>query len=100
MTACPLKARAQPAFRHYRIGVLDTSARQVNGNFKVLQQTLQGLGYEEGQNLELRIPLGRWPQRKLPGARRLSLRADVDVIVTRGTPAALAAKAATATIRW
>ena len=70
VTAWPLAARTQTAARHYRIGMLDTSARQVNGNFKVLQQTLQGLGYAEGQNLELRVSLGGRPQRELPGARR------------------------------
>jgi putative ABC transport system substrate-binding protein len=49
--AWPLAARAQTAAKRYRIGVLDTSARQLNGNFKVLQQALQALGYTEGQNL-------------------------------------------------
>jgi putative ABC transport system substrate-binding protein len=97
LAALPLAARAQPA-RHYRIGVLDTSARQVNGNFKVLQQALQGLGYVEGQNVgfEYRSADGR--NESFPALAGELARLEVDVIVTRGTPAALAAKAATATI--
>ena len=50
VAAWPLAARAQSA-RRFRIGMLDTSAQQVNGNFKVLQQALLALGYVEGQNL-------------------------------------------------
>ena len=55
VAAWPLAARAQSARHYLRIGMLDTSARQVNGNFKVLQQALLALGYVEGQNPERRI---------------------------------------------
>jgi putative tryptophan/tyrosine transport system substrate-binding protein len=96
--AWPLAAHAQSASRRHRIGVLDTSARQFNANFKVFQQALLALGYVEGQNLgfEYRSADGR--NESFPELAAELVRLDVDLIVTRGTPAALAAKAATATI--
>jgi putative ABC transport system substrate-binding protein len=96
--AWPQAARAQPASRRYRIGVLDTSARQLNGNFKVLQQALLALGYVEGGNLSFEYRSADGRNETFPALAGELARLDVDVIVTRGTPAALAAKAATATI--
>jgi putative ABC transport system substrate-binding protein len=96
--AWPQDARAQPASRRYRIGVLDTSARQLNGNFKVLQQALLALGYVEGGNLSFEYRSADGRNETFPALAGELARLDVDVIVTRGTPAALAAKAATATI--
>jgi putative ABC transport system substrate-binding protein len=96
--AWPLSARSQPASRRYRIGVLDTSARQLNANFAAFQQTLREHGYVEGQNLsyEYRSAAGR--NDAFPALAAELMRLDVDLIVTRGTPAALAAKAATTSI--
>jgi putative tryptophan/tyrosine transport system substrate-binding protein len=96
--AWPLAARAQPASGHYRIGVLDTSARELNGNFKVLQQALLALGYTEGQNLSFEYRSADGRNESFPALAAELARLEVDLIVTRGTPAALAAKAATATI--
>jgi putative ABC transport system substrate-binding protein len=96
--AWPLAARAQTALRRFRVGILDTSARRGNANFTALEQTLRARGYVEGQNLafEYRSADGRNDSFPALAAELASL--GVDVIVTRGTPAALAAKAATATI--
>jgi len=96
--AWPLAARAQSASRLYRIGVLDTSAPQLNGNFKVLQQALLALGYVEGQNLRFEYRSADGRNEAFPALAAELARLNVDLIVTRGTPAALAAKAATATI--
>ncbi len=96
--AGPLAARAQPASRLYRVGVLDTSAPQLNGNFKVLRQALLALGYVEGRNLRFEYRSADGRNEAFPALAAELTRLDVDVIVTRGTPAALAAKAATATI--
>jgi putative ABC transport system substrate-binding protein len=98
VAAWPPAARAQPASRRYRIGVLDTSARQLNGNFMVLQRALRELGYVEGQNLSFEYRSADGRNESFPALAGELARLDVDVIVTRGTPAALAAKAATATI--
>lgn len=91
-------ASAQSPARRYLIGVLDTSARPLNSNFSVFAQALAAQGYVEGRNLafEYRSADGR-NERFAELAREL-VHLDVDVVVTRGTPAALAAKAASATV--
>jgi putative ABC transport system substrate-binding protein len=91
-------AHAQAVRKSYRVGVLDTSARPANPNFSAFQRTLGDLGYREGDNLafEYRSPQGR-NETFMELASDL-VRLGVDVIVTRGTPAALAAKAASASI--
>ena len=96
--AWPLAARAQSSSKVWRIGVLETTSMALNApNFDAFRQSLRDLGYVEGQNLiiEYRSAQGR-------GERFAELTADllrlgVDVIVTRGTPAVVAAKKATTT---
>jgi ABC-type uncharacterized transport system substrate-binding protein len=96
--AWPLATRAQQPGRVWRIGVLETTSMDLNAiNFEAFRQSLRELGYIEEQNLiiEYRSAEGR-------GERFAELAADllrlnVDVIVTRGTPAALAAKKTTTT---
>jgi putative ABC transport system substrate-binding protein len=92
------KAQAQSGFRHYRVGMLDTSPRGLNPNFGALVQALRERGYIESQNLafEYRTPGGH--NESFAELARDLVRLDVDVIVTRGTPAALAAKAASGTV--
>jgi putative tryptophan/tyrosine transport system substrate-binding protein len=91
-------AQAQPASRRYRIGVLDTSARQVNANFDVLQKSLLERGYVEGQNTAFEYRSADGHNEGFPELARELVRLNVDVIVTRGTPAALAARAASTTV--
>jgi len=96
--ASPAAARAQSKSGHYRIGVLDTSARERNANFPAFQRALLQDGYVEGENVafDYRSPDGR--NESFAEIARELVRLDVDVIVTRGTPAALAARAATTAI--
>ena len=96
--AWPLSARTQPASRRYRIGVLDTSARQINANFRVFERALRERGYVEGQNLSFEYRSADGRNESFPALAAELVQLDVDLIVTRGTPAALAAKAATATL--
>jgi putative ABC transport system substrate-binding protein len=91
-------AHAQTTARRFRIGVLDTSARRVNANFTAFQQVLVARGYVEGQNLSFEYRSADGRNESFPVLAADLARLEVDVIVTRGTPAALAAKAATATI--
>jgi ABC-type uncharacterized transport system substrate-binding protein len=91
-------AHAQPDSRRYRIGMLDTSARQLNANFTVFQQALLERGYVEGRNLAFEYRTAEGHNESFAALAAELVRLDVDLIVTRGTPAALAAKAATATI--
>jgi putative ABC transport system substrate-binding protein len=78
--------------------VLDTSPRERNANFRAFRQAFLQYGYSEGGNLafEYRSAAGR--NDSFGELASELVRLNVDVIVTRGTPAALAARAATRTI--
>src|SRR5258708_21892459 len=97
--AWPLTARAQQATPV--VGILSTGSLKESPTANVLaalRQGLQDAGYVEGQNLaiEYRFAEGRYD--RLPALAAELVRRRVAVIVTSGTPAAPAAKAATATI--
>jgi ABC-type uncharacterized transport system substrate-binding protein len=97
--AWPLAARAQQATKHYRIGMLFPTSPTANAaNLNVLRERLQELGYVEGRNLviDYRSAEGRPDRFPVLAAELVNLK--VDLIMTRGTPAALAAKTATRTI--
>jgi hypothetical protein len=96
--AQPRVASADSPVRRYRVGFLDTAPRERNVNFAAFQQLLLERGYAEGQNLtfEYRSASGRNASFAELASELASL--QVDVIVTRGTPAALAARSATETI--
>jgi putative tryptophan/tyrosine transport system substrate-binding protein len=95
----PLAAEAQASEKVYRIGVLETIPPAPNApNLDAFRQGLRELGYVEGQTfvIEYRSADGR-PER-FPGLATELVRLKVDLIVTRGTPAVLAAKNATGSI--
>ena len=94
----PLSAEAQPAGKIYRIGMLEMASPALNAaNLDAFRQGLRELGYVEGQNLaiEYRSADGRFE--RLPALATELVRLKVDLIVTRATSGALAAKAATKT---
>jgi putative ABC transport system substrate-binding protein len=83
----------------HRIGVLEGVAAEANAaNLDAFRLGLRDLGYVEGQSyvIEYRSADGR-PER-FPDLARDLVRLQVDLIVTRGEPAALAARQATGTI--
>jgi putative tryptophan/tyrosine transport system substrate-binding protein len=96
----PLAVRAQQrAAKVYRIGVLETTSPELNvTNLRAFRRGLLELGYNEGKDyvLEYRSADGR--AERFPSLAAELVGARVDLIVTRGTPAAQAAKAATSTI--
>jgi ABC-type uncharacterized transport system substrate-binding protein len=97
--AAPLAAEAQQPEKLYRIGMLERTSTAINGaNVDSFRQGLRDLGYVEGKHfvIEYRSADGR--DDRYPGLAAELVRLKVDLIVTRGTPAALAAKNATATI--
>jgi putative tryptophan/tyrosine transport system substrate-binding protein len=96
--AQPRVASAVSPVRGYRIGFLDTAPRERNVNFAAFRQVLLERGYTEGRNLtvEYRSASGRNATFAELASELASL--HVDLIVTRGTPAALAARSATGTI--
>jgi len=92
--AGPLAAEAQPAGKVYRIGILAVGPwAAIDG----LRDGLKELGYEEGHKVRFEY---RWAGRdeRLPSAAAELIQLNVDIIVTWGSPAALAAKSATSSI--
>ena len=96
--AAPLASDAQPPAKVVRIGVLTVGLARATPPVEVFLQGLRGHGYVEGQNmvLEFRFADGRID--RLPALASELVRLQVDVIVTAGNAAALAAKHATQTI--
>ena len=92
----PVVAHAQ---RAYRIGVLDTTSAALNAaNLDALRQGLRQHGYIEGQNLVIEYRSADGRAERFPDLAAELVRLNVDLIVTRGTPAIFAAKNATKTI--
>jgi len=96
----PLATEAQQAGRVYRIGLLDYAtpdpARQAWWN--AFRQQMRDLGYVEGQNVTFEPRWAQGDDARLPKLAAELVGLKVDVIVTGGQNAALAAKRATATI--
>ena len=91
--ALPLAGRAQQAGKVWRVGMLDTTPATINGkNIDAFRGGMRALGYVEGQNLRIdyRSFDGRIERLPQLAAELVSLRCDI--IVTRGTPPALAAR--------
>jgi putative ABC transport system substrate-binding protein len=102
LLGAPLAADAQQARKVYRIGFLavgfaPTSATPSPG-LEAFRQRLRELGYVEGANvvIEYRF-VEAGPERRRASAVEL-VRLSPDVMVTRGSSAAVAAKQATGTI--
>ena len=95
----PLAVWAQPSGKLMRIGMLETVSSSDNvANFDAFRRGLRELGYIEGQNLAIEYRSADGRAERFPVLANELVRLPVDIIVTRGTPAALAAKQATATI--
>src|SRR5262249_37057857 len=90
-----LAAHAQPAGKVWRIGCLRTDAGGIPEAFR---QGLRALGYVEGQNIAIEYRNADGKPDRLPDLAAELVRLPVDVLVTGGTSATLAAKAATSTI--
>ena len=99
LLAAPLAAEAQPAGT-WRIGLLETSSPSPARVrlLETLRQRLRELGYLEGQNIAFESRFAEGKTDQLPGLAAELVGLKVDVIVTSGTPASLAAKQATRTI--
>src|SRR5258707_15740667 len=66
-------------------------------NFEAFRQSLRDLGYIEEQNLIIEYRSAEGRGERFADLAADLLRLNIDVIVTRGTPAVLAAKKATTT---
>jgi putative ABC transport system substrate-binding protein len=98
IVAAPFAASAQTTTTVRRIGVLTAGAQPTPAELLQEYTPLRALGWVAGQNLliERRDANGR-PELLQPFAEEL-VRLKVEIIVTWGTPATLAAKNATTTI--
>src|SRR2546426_5414215 len=91
--AAPLTVDAQGPEKLYRIGMLERTSIAINAaNLDGFRQGLRELGYVEAKNflIEYRSADGR--DERFPDLATELVRLKVDLILTRGTPAALAAK--------
>ena len=101
LLAGPLAVEAQQTRKTYKIGYLSPILSPVQGRPPTLQSFLQGLhdlGYVEGRDFEMEYRFAEGQQDRLPELAADLVRARVNVIVTAGTPATMAAKQATQTI--
>jgi putative ABC transport system substrate-binding protein len=91
----PLAARTQQPAKLTRVGVL---ASQLLPPIQRFANRLQQLGYIDGQNLHIEYRFAEGHDDRYPAMAAELVALPVDLIVTSGTPAALAAKRATSTI--
>jgi putative ABC transport system substrate-binding protein len=99
LLAAPLAVEAQPAGKVYRIGVLEPTSMALNAaNLDAFRQGLRELGYVEGRNMMIEYRSADGRGERFPDLAAELVRLKVDVILTRGTPAVMAAKNATGTI--
>jgi putative tryptophan/tyrosine transport system substrate-binding protein len=99
LLAAPPAAEAQQPARVPRIGFLGNSTAALEANLvEPFREGLRDLGYDEGRNVLIEY---RWAEAKyerLPALIAELIALKVDVIVTAGTPAALAVKKATTSV--
>ena len=89
----PLAARAQQPDRFFRVGMIERTSIAVNAvNVQSFRQGLRDLGYVEGEHFAIEYRSAEGQDQRYPGLVNELVRLKVDLIVTRGTPAALAAK--------
>jgi len=97
--AWPLAARAQQASKLPTIGFLGAATASVAGQwFAAFVKRLHELGWMEGRNVAIEV---RWAEGRSERYAEIAaefVRLNVDVIVTVGTPASLAAKQATSVV--
>ncbi len=91
-------AHAQPS-KTARVGVLASSTEGNFGpNVKAFREALGATGWVEGRNLTLHVRYAGEQYGRIPELVTELVRLEVDVLVSFGTPATLAAKRATTTI--
>jgi putative tryptophan/tyrosine transport system substrate-binding protein len=93
-----ISAEGQQAAKVYKIGVLSAGPPGLSSTNAVFSQSLRELGWIEGKNIVIESRYAEDRLDRLPELAAELVRLNVDVIVTFGTLAPLAAKRATTTI--
>jgi putative tryptophan/tyrosine transport system substrate-binding protein len=94
----PLAARSQTD-KVWHVGMLDTAPANLNAvNIDAFRDALSRLGYVEGRNLAIEYRSAQGHIERFPKLAAELIELKVDILVTRGTPATIAAKNATSTI--
>jgi putative ABC transport system substrate-binding protein len=98
-SAFPHRLSAQLAGKIFRIGMAEPVPAELNvTNLSAFRQELRELGYVEGQNLVIEYRSADGDASRFPALISELIGLGVDLIVTRGTPASLAARRASTTI--
>ena len=99
LLVAPLTATGQQTRKVWRIGFLSAGSSPANLAVKgPFRQGLEALGYVEGRDFVMEYRWAEGYPDRLPELAADLVRTHVDVIVTGGTPATMAAKQATQTI--
>lgn len=99
LLAMPFASNAQAPVKVWRIGMLETTPAAMNAaNLDAFRQQLRELGYVEGRNLIIEYRSADGRSERFAGLAAELVNMKVDLIVTRGSLATLAAKNATRTI--
>ena len=91
-------AEAQQPTRIFKVGWLGIGTATSNSRFEEFRRSLRDLGYVEGKNIIFEYRSADNKLDRLPPLAEELVRLKVDVILTRGTPEAVALKNATKTI--
>jgi putative ABC transport system substrate-binding protein len=97
--AAPFAVGVQQPERRHRVGMIERTSIAINAaNVQGFRLGLRELGYVEGESFAIEYRSADGQDGRFPGLAAELVRLKVDLLLTRGTPAALAAKNATATI--
>jgi len=97
--AWPLGAYGQQPKKIWRIGMLETVAAPLKtADYEAFLAAMEALGYVEGRDFKIEYRSVDGHPDRFPKLAQELVSQDVDLITTRGTPAAFAAKNATKTI--
>jgi putative ABC transport system substrate-binding protein len=98
LPAAPLAALAQGASKVPRVAIFTLGFAPDSTPVQAFRNALREHGYIEGKTISVEYVFAEGQVERLPALASQLARSKVDVIVTEGTPTALAAKQATATI--
>jgi putative tryptophan/tyrosine transport system substrate-binding protein len=99
VAAWPLPLRAQQSAHVPRVGFMGNSTEALEANLVgPFRERLRELGYQEGRNIVIEYRWAEGKYERFPALIADLLAGKVDVIVTAGTPAAIAVKKATTTV--